>query len=162
LDGRKAFHDSPFKSRKTKLLMPFHFIPEIAIADVAFEATAASINGLFEQCAKATEEAMVSTKGIKPKVSKNIKLEADALDRLLIDWLNEVVFYKDSEGLLFSNFKVSVKQVDKNWKLTATAKGEKRDPKRHELRADVKAATWHMFELKETKNGWKARVVEDI
>ncbi len=142
--------------------MPFRFIPEIAIADVAFEVTEASINELFEQCALATEEAMVNTKGVKQTTSKSMKLEADALDRLLIDWLNEVVFYKDSEGLLFSSFKVVVKQSGKNWQLEATAKGEKRDPKRHELRADVKAATWHMFELKETKTGWKARIVEDI
>ena len=140
----------------------FRFIPEIAIADVAFEAEGKDINELFEQCAMATEESMVDMKGVKQKISKNIKLEADALDRLLIDWLNEVIFYKDAEGLLFSHFQVVVKKIGTDWKLTATAKGEKRDPKKHELRADVKAATWHMFELKETKDGWKARIVEDI
>jgi len=140
----------------------FRFIPEIAIADVAFEAEGKDINDLFEQCAMATEESMVSTKKVKPKTSKTIKLEADALDRLLIDWLNEVIYYKDAEGLLFSEFKVAVKKIGIIWKLTATAKGEKRDPKKHELRADVKAATWHMFELKQEKGKWKARIVEDI
>ncbi|MFH0829930.1 MAG: archease [Candidatus Aenigmatarchaeota archaeon] len=140
----------------------FRFIPEIAIADVAFEAEGKDINELFVNCALATEESMVNTKKVKPKVSKTIKLEADALDRLMIDWLNEVIYYKDAEGLLFCEFIVKVLQKGKNWTLEATAKGEKRDPKKHELRADVKAATWHLFELKQEKGKWKARIVEDI
>jgi SHS2 domain-containing protein len=49
------------------------------------------------------------------------------------------------------------------WELVATVRGEPIDPKRHALRADVKAVTYHQFEVVQTETGgWKARVVVDI
>ena len=49
------------------------------------------------------------------------------------------------------------------WNLVASVRGEPIDPKRHALRADVKAVTYHQFEVVQTETGgWKARVVVDI
>lgn len=49
------------------------------------------------------------------------------------------------------------------WNLVATVRGEPIDPKRHGLRADAKAVTYHQFEVVQTETGgWKARVVVDI
>jgi SHS2 domain-containing protein len=141
--------------------MPFKFLSEIAIADVAFRATAKTIEGLFVECAKATEEAMVDTKAVKPVVTKKIMLSSDALDKLLFDWLSELVYFKDAEALLFSKFMVKITK-NKGYKLAGTASGEKIDHKKHTLRSDVKAITWHMFELKQTKAGWTAQIIEDI
>ena len=36
------------------------------------------------------------------------------------------------------------------------------DPKRDEPRHEVKAATYHQFEIKKGKSGWRARVIFDI
>jgi len=141
--------------------MSFKFLSDIAIADVAFRATAKTIEELFVECAKATEEAMVDTKKVKPVLTKKINITSDALDKLLFDWLSELVFFKDAETLLFSKFSVKIAK-GKVYKLTGTAAGEKIDHKRHDLRADVKAITWHMFELKQTKAGWTAQIIEDI
>lgn len=143
--------------------MPFRYLPEIAIADVAFEATGKDLNELFEECARATEESMVDTKGVRPKVKREIKLEDSSLDNLLFDFLGELLYYKDAEGLLFGKFKVDIKKAKGNYKLVAIVEGEKRDLKRHELRSDVKAITLHMWYLKREKGGaWRARIIEDI
>lgn len=49
------------------------------------------------------------------------------------------------------------------WWLTATVEGDTVNPKRHDLRADVKAVTYHQFEVgPDGAGGWKARVVLDI
>jgi SHS2 domain-containing protein len=141
--------------------MPFKFLPNIAVADVAFKARAKTIEELFVECAIATEEVMVNTKGVKPTVKKSIFLSSEAMDKLLFDWLSELVYYKDAEGLIFSKFDVEIKK-NNNYELTAVASGEKIDRERHELRADIKAITWHMFELKQTKTGWTAQIIEDI
>ncbi len=145
--------------------MKFRFIPEIAIADVAFEARGKTLEELFGNCALATEEIMVDTKKVRPKIKKQIKLEAENLDNLLFDFLSELLFYKDAEGLLFSRFKIKVvetKKKNKKYVLAAEVAGEKRDPARHDLRADVKAITLHMWVLKKEKGGWYARIIEDI
>jgi len=46
--------------------------------------------------------------------------------------------------------------------LTASASGENIDEKKHNLRTDIKAVTYHMFEVKKTGDTWNARVVLDI
>ena len=141
--------------------MSFTFLSKIAIADVAFKAEAKTIEKLFVECAKATEQAMVDTKKIKATVTKKISLKSDALDKLLFNWLSELLFYKDAESLLFSKFTVKISKK-KEYELAGTASGEKINQKKHNLHADVKAITWHMFELKQTKTGWYAQIVEDI
>ena len=143
--------------------MSFRYLPEIVIADVAFEARGNNLNELFEECALATEEVMVDTKGLKLKTKKEIKVSGNSVDNLLFDFLSELLYYKDAEGLLFGKFKVDVKKVKSEYVLKAIVEGEKRDPKRHELRSDVKAITLHMWYLKREKGGaWRARIVEDI
>ncbi len=47
------------------------------------------------------------------------------------------------------------------YRLTATARGERLDP-RHHLRVDVKAVTLHRFRLQQSARGWEVLVILDI
>jgi SHS2 domain-containing protein len=141
----------------------YRFLENLVTADVAFEAFGKNLNELFKNCALALAETMADLRTIKPKVQKLIKLQNKDLNNLLIDFLNELVYYKDADYLLFSKFKVNVKKENQLWKLVAELSGEPIDWKKHKLKADVKAATWHLFELQEKKGkGWRAQVVLDI
>jgi len=142
--------------------MPFKYIPEIATADIGFEATGKNLNELFEQCAYAVEEAMVDIKGVKPKVSKTIKISDVELEKVLFNFLQELVYLKDADLLLFSKVKCSAKESKGKYSLTAVLKGEKIDTKRHELRNDIKAVTWHMFKIEKTHAGYKALIIVDV
>ena len=139
----------------------FRFLEEIATADVAFEAYGSSESELFENAALAVEETMVRTSNVKPKVKKKIEFEADELDKLLFDFLSELVYFKDADALLFSTFKVDIKK-DKKYVLVAEVAGEAMDAARHELRNDVKAITWHMFKVEHTPKGWVCRIIVDV
>lgn len=142
--------------------MPFKYIPEIATADIAFEATGKNEEELFEQCALAVEQTMVDIKNVKAKEKREIKVESDALDKLLFNFLSELLYYKDAEKLLFSKFSVKISEKGNVHKLKATAKGEKIDLKKHVLHNDVKAVTWHMFKIEKTRAGYKALIVVDV
>ena len=49
------------------------------------------------------------------------------------------------------------------WSLSGVVRGESINPRRHHLRSDVKAVTYHQFEVGRLESGgWKARVVLDI
>ncbi len=140
--------------------MPFQYLEDIAIADVAFEATGKTLEELFESCGLATMQVMVDLEDVGRNVKKDVTIKADTIEELLKKFLDELVFIKDSELLLFSKFDAKIKK-NSAYELRATALGEKLDVNRHKLGVDVKAVTMHMFEVK--KDGvWKARVILDI
>lgn len=135
---------------------------DIAIADTAFTVRGKTPDELFQNAGKALFKSMSDIAKIDPKISRNFELQSEQLDLLLFDFLDELLFYKDSERLLFSEFDVKVNEDSGEWKLSALIKGEKADPDRHKVTIDVKAITMHMFEVKKTKSGYEARVVIDI
>jgi SHS2 domain-containing protein len=140
----------------------YRYLEKFVTADMAFEAFGKDLDELFENSALALSEAMVHLKTVEPKVRKEIKLEHSSLQGLLIDFLNEIIYFKDAGPLFLTKFKVNVKKEGEVWKLTAEAWGEKVNFDKHKVEADVKAATWHMLELKQKGKQWYARVVLDI
>jgi len=142
----------------------FRFMEKAVTADVAFEAFGKSLNDIFQNSAMATAETMVDTDTVASRLQKTIKLQNKDIGALLIDFLNEICYYKDAEQMLLCKFEVDIKQnkETKIYVLTAKIGGEHIDYKKHQLRADVKAATHHMFELKQHGKEWTAIVVLDI
>lgn len=140
--------------------MTFRFLPDVALADVAFEAESDTTGGLFESCALALTDIMVDPKTLRAAEVREFSLDSGDLDRLLYDFLTELIIAKDVDSLLFKEF--SVKVDPKGGALTAVAKGEPIDRQRHVLRNDVKAVTMHLFGVKRKGDGWTATVVLDI
>tara|TARA_Y100000310_G_scaffold272474_1_gene287438 strand:- start:4698 stop:5117 length:420 start_codon:yes stop_codon:yes gene_type:complete len=130
-------------------------------ADVLFEAYGKTLEELFINAALAVQEIQVDIRTVKPKITKKISLKESKLDLLLFEFLQELIFLKDSEQLFFSNFKVKITK-NRKYSLEATCKGERLNLERHKLGVDTKAITFHEFELKELKSGYKARVIVDI
>lgn len=131
-------------------------------ADVLFEAEGSSLNELFEQCALALEDTQVDIKLVRPKKIIKIIGKNKKIDLLLFDFLDDLLFYKDSKLLIFSKFVIDIKEINKEYRLTCQASGEKLDHKRHDPKVDVKAITMHLFEVKKTDKGWRAKVLVDI
>ncbi|HLC55306.1 MAG TPA: archease [Candidatus Nanoarchaeia archaeon] len=137
------------------------FLPDIAIADIAFEAYGKDEEELFQHAAEALLETMVNVGTVNAKEKRVIQLSNAKLDALLFDFLNEIVFLKDRDYLVFKTVKIKLKK-NKNYQLAAELKGEKINPERHDLGNDIKAITMHLFEVKKEKDYWKARIVVDI
>ncbi|MEK6952868.1 MAG: archease [Nanoarchaeota archaeon] len=130
-------------------------------ADIGFNIEASSLSELFKASAIATFDTMVDIKKIKPKIKKTIKLKNKELDKLFFDFIEELIFLKDSKYMLFSKFNIKIKQNNKEYNLESNIFGEKINPKKQPLKIDVKAITFHEFYVKKEKN-WKAKFVLDI
>ena len=102
----------------------------------------------------------LSSIGLREK--RTLRIEAGALDMLLFDFLQDLIFYKDAQGLLLRVERISILCQEPFFSLNADALGEKIDPRKHELLADVKAVTLHRFEVKKTEDGWRTNVILDI
>lgn len=143
--------------------MAYRFLDSVAIADVAFEATGKNLSELFSAAGDATINTMIEPlEGILAKTSRKIEVSNAELDLLLFDFLQELIYYKDADGLLLRVAKVAIKEQASEFRLVATGTGEKIDPSRHEQRADVKAVTLHQFKVEETIGGWRCFVILDV
>jgi SHS2 domain-containing protein len=140
----------------------YTFLPDVATADVCFEATGRTLAELLANAGLATEEVMVDLATVKPKVTRKIRLANAEVDKLLFDFLEELIYTKDKDLLLFSRFGLKIEEKGGKHVLTGTMRGETIDTKRHRLMTDVKAVTLHMFKVERAASGWKARVVLDI
>lgn len=143
--------------------MPYTYLEDIAIADIAFLATGKTPEEVFLAAADATVNVMVEDPTtIQDRERIPVELEHDALDLLLFDFLNEFVYYKDAKGLLLKSGPVSLGRRDSRFTLKAELHGEKIDPSKHPLRGDIKAVTLHRFDLRQRGDHWEATVVLDI
>ena len=143
--------------------MPYDYLGDIAIADVAFRAWASSMEEAFVAAGEALMNVMVTNlDSIQPRTQRTIRLDGDTAEGLLFDFLQELIYYKDAERLLLRVEEVEIHARGGILRLCAEAVGEPVTAGRHDLIADVKAVTLHRFQLEETGDGWQSVVVVDI
>ena len=83
-----------------------------------------------------------------------VELEAPDLAALLAQWLEELVFLAETEGLVPEEADIVLRNTSG---LRATVRGRSGEP-----RPLVKAVTYHRLELKHEGGSWWARVVLDV
>lgn len=143
--------------------MPYRFIEDIAIADVAFEAWGEDLAGVLTAAAEATLNVMVSDlASVALRERRTVNLQAEEPDLLLFDFLQEVIFFKDANRLLLRPANVVAEAREGVFRVSADLVGEELDMERHDLVVDVKAVTLHRFVVERVDGRWRAFVVLDI
>jgi SHS2 domain-containing protein len=127
-------------------------------ADVGILVTAPTLGVLFETAAFALTELITDVEGLKLKVERQIQLEENEIETLLVSWLQELLYLLDTEQLVFGRFKVNVKDCS----LNADVWGEPFNPEIHTSKTEIKAVTYHQLEVIESDQGWKAQVIFDL
>lgn len=131
-------------------------------ADAALEVTASSLPELFREAMWGLTDTMTRLDRVARKVAVRVEIEAPDAECLLVDWLNELIYRFESEGLVFSEAQLEIGSTAAGWRLAARVEGEPFDSVRHELKTLVKSATFHQLRLAGDANGWSARVVLDL
>jgi SHS2 domain-containing protein len=143
--------------------MPYAYTDDMAIADLAFRAWGPTLEAAFLAAADATTHAMVEhPEALAPLEQRTFELHDDSLDLLLLQFLQELVYYKDAQRLLLRAQEVAIRRTDGGLTLQARAVGEPIDPDKHALGADVKGVTLHRQQVVQTSNGWEVTVVLDV
>jgi SHS2 domain-containing protein len=114
------------------------------------EAFANAAHGMFSLIAEATEG--------NEDFRRQVDLHAPDREALLVDWLNELIFIFEVDHAILSSFEIH--DVSEN-RLLARVGGHRIDPTRDQLRAEVKAATYHSLRIEEN-NGFTIRVILDM
>ena len=143
--------------------MPYRYLEDVAIADVAFEAEGKMLQELLESAALAMTNTMIGNiDAMEQKEIRCFEVTAENPEMLLYRFLQELVFYKDAELLLFNKFEIDAEQGIPMWRLRVRAFGDEISPEKHELLADVKAVSLHKFSVRQTAGGWRAHVIIDV
>jgi SHS2 domain-containing protein len=127
-------------------------------ADVAVEATAGSLGGVFGAVADGMAAAMCDE---IPDAGNRRELAATAenLEALLFDYLDELIYERDVEGVLPVDNRATVSPADRGWRVAASYRGV---PLAAVSARDLKAVTYAEMDLSETADGWHAYVVFDV
>jgi len=140
--------------------VPFSFFSHTG--DIGLTLTARSLDELFADAAVALTETMTDHGLVAIRQSTAVELRSAAVDLLLVDWLNDLVFRFDTEGLLVARARVAVVREGGEWTVRGSVEGECLDPARHPIKVLVKAATYHALEASRAADGWRATVVLDV
>ena len=128
-------------------------------ADVAIAAYGADMKKAFANAALGMFSIMIDIDKVNESVIRNVEVTADEMKDLLVSWLNELLFICEVEKILFKKFDIS--ELD-GTRLTAKCYGEKIDPKRHRIKTEIKAATYHMTQIEGKRDGVRIQVLFDI
>jgi SHS2 domain-containing protein len=143
--------------------MPYEFVDELTVADIAFRAWGKDLEETFASAAEAVMNAMVEDlDAIQPRQTRMLSVEHEALDLLLFNFLQELIYYKDADQLLLRVQELRLASDSPPYAMHASMVGEPIDPHRHRMRVDVKAVTLHRFSLTQTEHGWEATIILDI
>jgi SHS2 domain-containing protein len=128
-------------------------------ADIGVRAFGRTLAELFENAALGLESIALEPAQLRPEVSFQLAASGEDREALLVNWLNEIVYYLDARHVAFVRFDV---EAVTDGAITAQGWGEPRDPLRHTSRLVVKAATYHQLRVEQTPDGWIAEVYLDI
>jgi len=106
-------------------------------ADIGIIGKGTSWNEAFAEAAKAMFSVMCDLSKVKPEDKTLVEVEAEDQDALLVEFLNELLYLKDSEELMYSRFDVEIKGNE----LKCIAWGSPMTTKQG-LKTEVKAATY--------------------
>jgi len=127
-------------------------------ADVGIVAYGADISQAFVNAARALFSLITELDDVEEVLYRDTELTAPDEESLLVEWLNELIYLFDAEGIIFKRFDITTLNQTR---LKARSYGEKVDSSKHKLKTGVKAATYHMLKV-DKGDGCKVQVLFDI
>ncbi len=125
-------------------------------ADVGIRAHGASLDELFAAAAAGMFSLVADLRKVRAVGEVEVRVKADDLEALMVRWLSELLFLHETQRLLLKEFDVRIAGTS----LEARARGEAIDKKRHELKLNIKAVTYHRLRI--DRKAGLAEVIFDI
>ena len=124
-------------------------------SDVGIIAFGQNQKEIFANAAFGMFSLMADLGRVENKFTFKIKVKGEDKESLLINWLNELIFYEDSKKILLKDFNIK-KLSDKA--LEAEVAGEKINMGKHFVYRPIKAATYNQLQISANQ----AKIVFDV
>lgn len=118
-----------------------------------------SLQKLFAHAAEGLIYIIADPDQIGKTEKQEIKLRGTDFENLLIKWLGEVLYLFEVKEFLGKEFKIYSLQEKY---LHAEIAGEFYNSKKHLIKTEIKAVTYHQLVLKQQKGKWTAKIIFDL
>jgi SHS2 domain-containing protein len=132
-------------------------------ADIGIKGIGETLEEAFSEGAKAMFSLMVELESVKAIKEVEVRVKADDVEALFVEWLNELLYLKDLKQMVFSEFKVKeIKKENSGFSLKGVVVGEEIDFEKHQLKIEVKAATYSQLRVWKENGKCFAQCVVDV
>ena len=128
-------------------------------ADLGVEIYGKTVKELFVNAAFAIGDLMTDLQNVEVTKVRRIVAEGTDWEDLLVNYLREVLYLFNGEGLILSDYAIA--EINPRH-LVGEVRGEPFEPGRHRIKTEIKAVTYHQALVRETETGWMGRVVFDV
>ena len=128
-------------------------------ADTGIRAFGATAAQAFENAAAGMFSLLADPETVDDRLEFPVTVEAEDRETLLVEWLNELLYVYESNGVLLSRF--LVERLSET-ALSGKAYGESITTEKHDLKTDIKAATYYQLRVDRLDGGWVAEVIFDV
>ena len=128
-------------------------------ADIGLRVRGSSLRELFENAGRGMAELMLDTARVKPRATREIQVEGDDPEMMLVAWLDEILFAFDADR--FAPATVEVESVAEG-KVKGRLRGEPFKEWRHDVRNAIKAVTYHNLKIEKSGDEYRVDIIFDV
>jgi SHS2 domain-containing protein len=137
----------------------YQFLPHTA--DGKFQAFGRTLEEAFGNAALALASLMWDWSAVKPKDSVPVRLQGRDEEQLLVKFLDEVIYLKETQQFLLGRVEgLTITSGPKGLTLVGELQGD-RFSEQYEVHGEVKAATYHEMKIRRD-SGFSVEVVVDM
>lgn len=127
-------------------------------ADIRAEVTGSTLEELFLNAARGLTGLLYSGSAVDAASEIDLILEGDDVEEILVDWLREILYRKEAEGLVFVRADVAELSAE-SFKVRAFFGPVVKDDYPE---VEIKAVTYHGLSVERNDSGFTAKILFDI
>ena len=132
-------------------------------ADIGFEIGAPTLDALFDEARQALLMAVFELPPENGEEERRVRLRAPDLETLLVRWINELVFFIQSDEFVAVRAAIYVRETGEGgFGLEARLAGAPLDLEGYGWQGEIKSATFHGLAVTHASEGWRAQVILDV
>jgi len=128
-------------------------------SDIGISVFGETLEQLYENAAYALFDSLCNLEKVKETGKVEVSAVGDDGEGLLVNFLNELLYFQSVKGWLFR--RVEVQKFDKE-KIQVLAWGERYQVGIHELFHEIKCATYHNLLIRQENGKWRVDIVFDV
>ena len=139
--------------------MSFEELPHTA--DIRIRARAPTLDALFSDVLDALMQVMYGPARFPagdPVIERSVDLSSPDMESLLADFLSEVLFLSEVDGLVFPKAVITITGLH----LSAVLHGEPFNPQKHSGGTEVKGISYTGLAVQKDANGYMVDIVFDV
>ncbi len=127
-------------------------------ADIRAEVTGSTLEALFVNAARGLTGLLYAGPTVRAETEIDLVLEGGEVEEILVDWLREILYRKEAEGLVF--VRAEVEELSTESLKVRTFFGSVIGEEAPEV--EIKAVTYHGLSVERNDSGFTAKILFDI